>query len=233
MGYARAKSAINFKAKNKLTMAYFFKVVSVTTQNNNTGNGKNQVVTIGAETHVDVPLEDSGLTQEQIFQLVLSGRTTWIKKAKVSLAVTRVLFGDMKKEDGSKMRDGALFNSLNVGDSVAGDIFEYDCLPYQLPRTDGTLGEPITKGKVFVFENEDALAVANRQLVQNNSCVVIDGKPTVDSLTLATRFARNEQSREASQLKKEEHLKTLSTLKAQMKAIEQPTDEQSIDNIGG
>lgn len=212
-------------------MAYTFKVASVTTKNNSTGNGNHQVITVQAYDTVEVPLEMSPLTPQERVQAFLAGMTTYPSVSIIALRGERRLFGGMLNSEGDKMKDGLLYGTLNQGDTIKGSIETFNCTPFSIPRADGSLSEPITSVSYFIFEGEDAIKVANRQLLSNNSCVVIDGKPTVDSITLAQRFGRNELSREQSQLRKEEHMKTLANLKSQLASISKENDAD--DELGG
>ena len=178
----------------------FFKVVSVATQNNASGNGKNQRLEIQAYKGYTYPLDQSPLDLQTRVQLMLAGITTWTESAPVAQVVTRRLFSGLINSEGNKMKDAEYYNKFNVGDRIPGTVHRFDATPYMIGENQ------VSHITVFVFDGEDAVSVANRQLGQHGSCVLIDGKPTASSEQLARRMdsaspeARQERSAKIAEL---------------------------------
>ena len=178
----------------------FFKVVSVATQNNASGNGKNQRLEIQAYKGYTYPLDQSPLDLQTRVQLMLAGITTWTESAPVAQVVTRRLFSGLINSEGAKMKDGEYYNKFNVGDRIPGAVHRFDTTPYQIGEN------TVSHITTFVFDGEDAVSVANRQLGQHGACVLIDGKPTSTSEQLARRMdsaspeARQERSARIAEL---------------------------------
>jgi hypothetical protein len=178
----------------------FFKVVASTTENNKTGNGKNQRLEIQAYKGYTYPLDQSPLDIATRVQLMLAGINEWTESAPVAQVVTRRLFSGMINTDGNRIKDGEYYNKFNVGDKIPGDVHRFDTTPYQIGEN------TVNQITVFVFDGEDAITVANRQLGQNGACVLIDGKPTASSEQLARRMdsaspeARQERSARIAEL---------------------------------
>jgi len=117
------------------------------------GNGKYQTITV------------------QEFKLVPVGNKT-LEIATVKQA-TRNLWSERDKKDGSKMKGDTFFNTLAVGDYVAGEITAFNTTPYNID------GKDVTSRKVLVFEGENGVNVANSELSSNFACVVDEnGVPT-------------------------------------------------------
>jgi hypothetical protein len=161
----------------------FFKVVSCTTENNSTGNGKSNRLEILGFVSKALPLDQAPITVDQRLQLMLAGHHEWTVTVPTGAGATRRLFGGMITSEGNRIKDAVLFNKINSGDVVAGEICRYETTPY-------TIGDnTVNHITIFVFEGEDGVSVANRQLGQNGSCVLIDGKATATSETMERRLA--------------------------------------------
>ena len=117
------------------------------------GNGKYQTITV------------------QEFKLVPVGNKT-LEIATVK-QTTRNLWSERNKKDGSKMKGDTFFNSLAVGDYVAGEIQTFNTTPYDID------GKTVTSRKTLVFEGENGTNVCNSELSNNFACVVDEnGVPT-------------------------------------------------------
>jgi hypothetical protein len=174
----------------------FFKVVECTTNQNTNGNGKNQRLTIQAFVTESLPLDQAPIDVATRVQLMLAGINSWDVTAPISQSASRYLFSGMINSEGARMKDGILFNKLNIGDIVAGTIERFDTTPYMIG--DNTVNHITT----FVFDGEDAITVANRSLGQHGACVLIDGKVTATSEQLERRRSRNSaEEREAASAK--------------------------------
>lgn len=120
-----------------------------------TGNGQYQTITV------------------QEFKLVPLGNRV-IEMATAKLA-TRNLWSERTKKDGGQMKGDVFFNSVAVGDYVAGEIMTFNTTAYKID------GREVTSRKVLVFEGENSTNVANSELSSNNACVVDEnGVPTKD-----------------------------------------------------
>lgn len=174
----------------------FFKVVASTTENNKTGNGRNQRLEIQAYKGYTYPLDQAPLDLNTRVQLMLNGINEWTESAPVAQVVTRRLFGGMINTEGAKIKDAEYYNKFGIGDRIPGDVHRFDTTPYQIG--DNTV-DHIT---VFVFDGENAISVANRALGQHGACVLIDGKATATSEQLERRQNRNSaEEREAASAK--------------------------------
>lgn len=159
----------------------FFKVVSSTTETNKNSNGKNNRLEIQGFQTESLPLDQAPIDVATRIQLMLAGINSWDVTTPIATKATRRLFGGMINTAGDKMKDAALFGKLNVGDVVAGTIERFDTTEYMIGEN------TVNHITIFVFEGEDAISVANRQLGQNGACVMIDGKATATSEQLARR----------------------------------------------
>jgi hypothetical protein len=198
---------------NLKKMAKLFKVVSSTTQKNQNSNGVNQRLEIQAYETKSLPLDQAPIDTVTRVNLMLAGINTWDVTVPISQSATRRLFGGMINTEGAKMKDNILFNKLNTGDVVAGDIVRFDTTAYMIG--DNSVSHITT----FVFEGEDAVSVANRQLGQHGACVIIDGKATASSEQMARRMdSASPESREARASKIAELL-AKATVPAQQDAV--------------
>ena len=127
-----------------------------------TGNGHYQTITV------------------QEFKYVPVGNTTievkTIKKA------TRNIWSEREKKDGGKMKGDTFFQQLSVGDSVAGEIINFNTTPYEID------GKTVTSRKTLVFEGENGVSVCNSELSSNNACVVDENGVTTKELKSVTKI---------------------------------------------
>lgn len=102
----------------------------------------------------------------QEFKLVgVGNKTLEIATVKTS---TRNLWSERTKKDGGVMKGDTFFNTIQVGDYVAGEITTFNTTPYEIN------GRTVTSRKVLVFEGENGVNVTNSELNSNNACVVDD-----------------------------------------------------------
>ena len=100
---------------------------------------------------------------------------------------TRNVWEDFKDEaenlfKGDNLYYEVLAGNVKVGSLVAGNIVQFNTTPY-------TLGDKqVTSYTTIIFENEDALLVANNDLKNNLACVV---DPTSGTLTAQENLKEN------------------------------------------
>lgn len=125
------------------------------------GNGKYQTITV------------------QEFKLIPIGNRN-LEIATVKTA-TRNIWSERNKKDGGKMKGDTFFNSIVVGDYVAGEIVNYSTTPYYIDN------KQVTSRKTLVFEGENGVNVCNSELNSNFSCVVDEnGVPTKELIRPVT-----------------------------------------------
>jgi hypothetical protein len=198
----------------------FFKVVASTTENNASGNGRNNRLEIQGFQTESLPLDQAPIDIATRVQLMLAGINTWDVTTPISQLASRRLFGGLINSEGNKMKDNILFGKLSIGDVVAGDIHRFETTPYMIGEN------TVNHITLFVFDGEDPIAVANRQLGQNGSCVMIDGKATATSEQLARRMDS------ASPESREERASKIAALLAKATGVKQdaPADAPAMEN---
>jgi len=94
-----------------------------------------------------------------------------------SKPLTRLLWDAFTDENGNKFSVDPLYTEITNGSTKVGDFVEgrtetFQCTQYLID------GKPVTTYSTVVFSNENGITVANRNLKQNKSSVIVGDEVT-------------------------------------------------------
>lgn len=101
---------------------------------------------------------------------------------------TRNVWEDFTDAEGKFFKGDSVFNSLEVGAVVEGDIVTSETTPYQIGEEDDA--RVVGRYTCVVFGHEDPISYINGQLKSKNACVVVNGQPTNLEIAAAMSMAK-------------------------------------------